>query len=154
MLDFQEHMDKIFLKLSTIKSSVRLNMKQLREENDVALNSIKGNGTTDTIEELDNLCQNLENKKVMICKLVGIKTCLWVKLKALQHSSNEESSKSEKGSKTIKVLQKYLKLAKAERNSADNSTFLHSDSLKINTGKLQGVNIEYGVFFPKVRQGK
>ena len=30
------------------------------------------------------------------------------------------------------------KLEKAARKSADNSTFLHSDSFEINTGKLQG----------------
>ena len=29
-------------------------------------------------------------------------------------------------------------LAKAARKSADSSTYLHSDSLEINTGKLQG----------------
>ena len=42
------------------------------------------------------------------------------------------------------VLQKGLKFAKSARQSADNSTCLHSDFFNINTGKLQGVNIASG----------
>ena len=64
-------------------------------------------------------------------------TCLWNKLKAPQKSFNEERVKSEKDSKTIQELQKDLKLVKAAKISADNSTFLHSDSFEINTGKSQ-----------------
>ena len=47
------------------------------------------------------------------------------KLKALQHSFNEESAKSKKEAETIQVLNKDLKLAKAEIKSADNSHFLY-----------------------------
>ena len=42
------------------------------------------------------------------------------------------------------MLQKDLKFVKAARKSADNSTSLHSDSFEINTGKLQGVDIDSG----------
>ena len=38
-----------------MKSSAHLNMQQLREEHEKALNSAKDNGTTETIEELDKL---------------------------------------------------------------------------------------------------
>ena len=48
-----------------------------------------------------------------------------------------KEEKSEKYYKTIQVLQKDLKLTKAERTAAENSTFLHSDSFKINTDKSQ-----------------
>ena len=41
---------KKILKLSTLKSSTRLNIQRLREENDEALNDAKENGTTETIE--------------------------------------------------------------------------------------------------------
>ena len=59
------------------------------------------------------------------------------KLKSLQHSFNEERVKSEKDAKTTQVLQKYLKLTKASRTSADNSTCLHSEIFEINTEKSQ-----------------
>ena len=39
-------------------------MKQLREEQDEALNAKYENGATESIEELDKLCQRLESKKV------------------------------------------------------------------------------------------
>ena len=55
-------MNKKILKLETLKSSSRLNIQKLREEHNEALNAVKGNGTTETIEELDKLCQNLEEK--------------------------------------------------------------------------------------------
>ena len=58
-------------------------------------------------------------------------------LKALQRSFNEERAQSEKHAKNIQVLQKYLELKIAARTSADNSTFLHSDSFEINTNKSQ-----------------
>ena len=74
----------------------------------------------------------------------GERDILSVKLKALQHNFNEEKSKSDKGFKTIKLIKKDLKLAKAARKSADNSTCLQSDSFEINTGKPQGVNINSG----------
>ena len=62
----------------------------------------------------------------------------------MQHNFNEKRGKSEKGAKTIQVLQKDLKLSKAARKSAENSTHFNTDKLKISTGKLQGVNIDYG----------
>ena len=46
-------------------------------------------------------------------------------LKALQQSFNEEMAKAEKGAESIQILQKDLKLAKAARKAADNSTCLH-----------------------------
>ena len=64
------------------------------------------------------------------------------KLKALQQSFNEDSTKSEKGSKTLQVLDKDLKLAKSSCKSGDNSACLHSDSFEINTGKSHGINID------------
>ena len=45
-----------------MKRSIHLNTQQLREEHDKALNAAKENGTTETIEELDKLSQNLEDK--------------------------------------------------------------------------------------------
>ena len=62
MLDLKEHTDKIIPKVATLKSSTHLNMQQLREEHDEALNASKDNGTAETIEELDKLCQTLEEK--------------------------------------------------------------------------------------------
>ena len=62
MLDLQEIMDKTILKLATLKSSACLNIQRLREEHKEALNSAKNNGTTETIEELDKLCQTIEEK--------------------------------------------------------------------------------------------
>ena len=44
------------LKLSTLKRYARLNMQHMREGNGEALNATKDNGTTETIEEPDNLC--------------------------------------------------------------------------------------------------
>ena len=51
-------------------------MQQLREEHNEALNAAKYNGTTETIEEIFKLRQNMEYKKVMLWKLVSSKTCL------------------------------------------------------------------------------
>ena len=62
----------------------------------------------------------------------------------MQQSFNKEREKSEKGDETIEVIQKDLKLAKAARKLADNSTSLHSDSFEIIIEKLQGVNTDYG----------
>ena len=62
MLDLQEQMDKKTTKLSTLKSSTRLNMQQLREEHYEAPNASKHNVTKGTIEEIDKLRQNLEAK--------------------------------------------------------------------------------------------
>ena len=55
--------------------------------------------------------------------------------------------KSEKGDKAIQVLHKDLKLSKSARKSSENSTCLKSDSFEINTGKLQGVSIDFGSFY-------
>ena len=49
VLDFQERMDKTILKLSTLKTSARLNMQRLIEEHDEALNAAKDNGTRENI---------------------------------------------------------------------------------------------------------
>ena len=62
---------------------------------------------------------------------------LMEKFKTLQHSFYEQRGKEQKGAETIQLLQKYLKLAKASRKAADNSTYLHSDGFEINTGKSQ-----------------
>ena len=59
-------------------------------------------------------------------------------IQALKHILNAEKAKSEKGDKTIQVLQKDLKLAKSAIKSEESSTYLNSDSLKVNTGKSQG----------------
>ena len=75
MLALQERMEKKILKLSTLKSYAHLNMQQLREEHDEALNATNDNGTTETIEELHKLRQTLEDKKVMLWKLVRNTTC-------------------------------------------------------------------------------
>ena len=71
------------------------------------------------------------------------------KLKALQQNFNEDNKKSEKGSKTIQVLDNDLKLAKSSRKSGDNSACLHSDIFEINTGKSHGINIDSGGSSPK-----
>ena len=63
MLDLQEQMGKTIPKLSTLKSSVRLNIQRLIEEHEEALNAAKENGTTETIEKLDKLRHILEEKK-------------------------------------------------------------------------------------------
>ena len=57
------------------------------------------------------------------------------KSKALQHSFIEDRVKEEKDSKTIQVLEKYLKLTKEARIAVDNSNCSHSDSFEINTYK-------------------
>ena len=53
-------MDKIILKLATLKSCTHLNMWGLEREHDEVLNVAKDNRTTETIEELDKFSQNLE----------------------------------------------------------------------------------------------
>ena len=68
MLNLKERMGKI-LKLATLKISTRLNMLQLIEEHDKVLNPAKGNGTTETIEELDKLRHTLEDKKVDVVEI-------------------------------------------------------------------------------------
>ena len=44
MIDFQECMGKNIPKLETLKTFVRLNMQQPREEHDEALNALEDNG--------------------------------------------------------------------------------------------------------------
>ena len=46
-------------------------------------------------------------------------------IKALQQTFNEGKGKSDKVDETIQLLQKDLKLAKAARKLAENSTYLH-----------------------------
>ena len=62
VLDLKGRMEKIILKLSTLKSTACLNMQILREEHDGVLNAANKNGTAETIEELYRLSQNLEDK--------------------------------------------------------------------------------------------
>ena len=50
LINFQEQMIKIILKLATLKIPVSLNIRWLREEHDRELNAAKDNGTTETIE--------------------------------------------------------------------------------------------------------
>ena len=76
VLDFQERTDKTILKLATPKSSARLNIQRLKEEQDEAMNSAKDNDTTENIEELDKFRKILEDKKLMLLKLVRSETCL------------------------------------------------------------------------------
>ena len=57
----------------------------------------------------------------------------------MQQRFNEDRVGVDKGAKTIQILQKGLKLAKAARKSADNSSFLHLDGFEINTSTVQGV---------------
>ena len=69
VLNFQERMGKIILKLATLKISACLNMQRLREEPNGELNYAKDNGTTETIEELDKLFKILEDKKCDVMKI-------------------------------------------------------------------------------------
>ena len=46
-----------------------LNMKRIREEHNKALSAAKDNGTTETIEEIENLCQLMEGKKGDVKKI-------------------------------------------------------------------------------------
>ena len=46
-----------------------------------------------------------------------------------------------------RIICEYQKLEKEARKKTSNLTFLHSESFKINNGKLQGVNIDSGVYF-------
>ena len=62
MVYLQELKDKTILKLVTLKRNASLNMQWQREEHVEALNASKNNGTTKTIEELDKLHQNMEDK--------------------------------------------------------------------------------------------
>ena len=62
MLNLQDHMDRKKLKSATLQSYIHLSMQRLREEHYEALDVTKDNSTTETIEELDNLSQNLEEK--------------------------------------------------------------------------------------------
>ena len=91
------------------------------------LNVAKDNGATESIEEIYNLLQILEGGSCAM-EIGGERDILRVKMKALQQNFNEEKSKSDKGFKTIKLIKKDFKLAKAARKSVDNSTFLQSDS--------------------------
>ena len=50
LLNLQERMGKIIIKLSTLKISVPLNIQLLREKHNKYLNAAKENGTIETIE--------------------------------------------------------------------------------------------------------
>ena len=69
LLNLQERMGKIILKLATLKISACLNFQLLREDHDKQLNAAKYNGTIETIEELDKLCQIMEDKKGDVMKI-------------------------------------------------------------------------------------
>ena len=60
VIDLKEHTYKTIPKISTLQSSTRLNIQQMRENNDEALNYAKENSITETIEELYKLSQNIE----------------------------------------------------------------------------------------------
>ena len=109
MLVFQERMGKTILKQETLKSYTCLNMQKLREEHNAVLNSDKDNGTTETIEQLDKLHQILEDKIGDVMEIGEEQDMLREQPKSLRHTFNEERVKSEKGTKTIQVLQKDLK---------------------------------------------
>ena len=89
LLNLQERMGKIILKLAILKISVRFNIQWLREEHDKELNAAKENGTTETIEELDKLCNIMEDKKGDVMKIGEEWDMLMEQLKALQQSFNE-----------------------------------------------------------------
>ena len=55
-------MGKTTLKLAALDNFTRLNMQKLIEEQNDELNASNENVTTETIEELDKLCQILEDK--------------------------------------------------------------------------------------------
>ena len=95
-------------KLATLKRPAGLNMQLLREEHDEALNSSKDNGTTETIEELENLRQTLEYNKGYVMEIGQEQDMLIEQLKELQHSFNAEIEKSDKYNKATQVLQKHL----------------------------------------------
>ena len=77
-------------------------MNQLKEEHDGALNDAKDNGTTENIEELDKLRQNPEDKKFDVMEICDEQDMLMDKLKALQHSFNEERKNQRKEPKPSK----------------------------------------------------
>ena len=49
--------------LATLECSVDMNMQLLKEGHDEEKSSSKENCTSETIEEIEKLCQNLENKE-------------------------------------------------------------------------------------------
>ena len=106
VLDLRERTDKKIIKIATLKSSTHLNMQQMREVHNEALNATKDNGTTETTKELDRLRQTLEAKKVDSTEIGKEKEMIMKKLKTLHQSFNEERAKAEKGAKTIQVIQK------------------------------------------------
>ena len=69
----------------------------------------------------------MEDKKVDGIKIGEECDMLMEKLDSLKHIFNEERVKVEKYAKTIQLVQKDLKLTKAGRTAAENSTCLHSD---------------------------
>ena len=97
-------MVKIILNLATLKISAHLNIQWLREDHDKELNSAKDKGTTETIEELDKLCQMTEDKEGDVTKIGDEWDMLMEQLKALQQIFNEERVKADKYDETIQVL--------------------------------------------------
>ena len=69
VINLQEQIGKIFLKLAILNISDRLNTQRLRKEHDKEPNADKDNGTTETIEELAKLCQILKEKKCDVMKI-------------------------------------------------------------------------------------
>ena len=59
-------------------------MQKLREEHDEALNNTKDGGTTETIEELDKLHQNLEGGKGDVVEISEEQEMLMENFKGLQ----------------------------------------------------------------------
>ena len=73
-----------------MKISDHLNMHQLIEEHDKVLNAAKEKGTTETIEELEKLHQNMEDKKGDVMEIGEVEDILMEKLKSLLHNFNED----------------------------------------------------------------
>ena len=130
-------MGKIFLKLATLKISVRFNIQCIREEHNKDMNAAKNNGTTETIEAHEKLYQILKDKKLISLNILTNDTCLCNNFRHCNIVLMKIEWKQRNYAETIQVLEKYLKLKKAARRAADNSTCLHWDSFEINTYKSQ-----------------
>ena len=63
LINLKQQMGKIILRLATLKISAHFNIQWMRADHDKELNAAKENGTWETIEYLDWLCHNMEDKK-------------------------------------------------------------------------------------------
>ena len=76
------------------------------------MNDDNVNGITENIEIFDKFCKILEDKNGDAVEIGEEQDMLREKLTALQQSFNDYRGKSDRGAKTIQVLQKDFKLAK------------------------------------------